>query len=212
MIPRNARTVPSVKKGPMNASFPTPPRPAPPAAAADDADSAARFAQLGRLDNLIHAAEGRATLGLSPTALGLAWLDWATHLANAPFRRLGLARAAAHQARRFWGSGGDRGDGDRAPAGRSPLRRSRLAAPALSPDPSGLPAGRGMVARSRGGPDGTARANDRIVAFAARQWLDLFSPSNVPWLNPEVIAATAASGGRNLAAGTANLLTDLQAL
>ncbi|HEX7731790.1 MAG TPA: poly-beta-hydroxybutyrate polymerase N-terminal domain-containing protein, partial [Rhodanobacter sp.] len=39
-------------------------------------------------DSLVHAAEGCLTLGLSPTAMGLACLDWYAHLANAPFRRL----------------------------------------------------------------------------------------------------------------------------
>ena len=42
--------------------------------------------------------------------------------------------------------------------------------------------------------------NERIVAFA-HQFLDLLSPSNVAWLNPEVINATGASGGVNLTAG-----------
>ncbi len=193
----------------MNISLPTPPRPAPPAAAADDAEAAARFAQLGRLDNLIHAAEGRATLGLSPTALGLAWLDWATHLANAPFRRLGLARDAAHQARRFWEAAAS-GQIAIAP----PPGDHRFADPGWQRPPFHLIHQGFLLAEewwreAAMGPEGTARANDRMVAFAARQWLDLFSPSNIPWLNPEVIAATAASGGRNLAAGTANFLNDL---
>jgi polyhydroxyalkanoate synthase len=34
------------------------------------------------------------------------------------------------------------------------------------------------------------------------------SPSNVPWLNPEVIEATRASGGANLKAGMRNFLED----
>ena len=50
--------------------------------------------------------------------------------------------------------------------------------------------------------------NERIAAFAMRQWLDLISPSNFPWLNPEVIEATRASGGADLAAGMQNLLRD----
>ncbi len=55
----------------------------------------------------MHAAEARATFGLSPVAQGLAFLDWATHLGNAPFRRLELAYAALEQWRRLleaaWG-------------------------------------------------------------------------------------------------------------
>ncbi len=61
------------------------------------------------------------------------------------------------------------------------------------------------VVRSPGGVD---PHNERIAAFTLRQWLDLMSPSNCPWLNPEVIGATLHSGGANLAAGIGNLLRD----
>jgi hypothetical protein len=56
-------------------------------------------------DALVHAAEARATYGLSPVALGLAFIDWATHLANAPFRRLGLAKLALLQSSRLFEAG-----------------------------------------------------------------------------------------------------------
>jgi polyhydroxyalkanoate synthase len=51
------------------------------------------------------------------------------------------------------------------------------------------------IVRSPGGVD---PHNQRIVAFTVRQWLDLMSPSNIPWLNPEVIDATRNTGGANL--------------
>jgi polyhydroxyalkanoate synthase len=47
------------------------------------------------------------------------------------------------------------------------------------------------------------------AAFQAHQWLDLFSPSNIPWTNPEVLEATRAQHGENLARGFTNYLTDL---
>ncbi len=167
-------------------------------------------ADLAALDNLVHAAEGRATLGLSPTALGLAWLDWAAHLANAPFRRLGLARMALHQARRL-AEGAATGTPVIAPS----RGDRRFAAPGWQNPPFHLLQQAFLLteewwAEAAAGPEGITRANDRIVSFATRQWLDIFSPSNIPWLNPEVIAATADSGGRNLAEGAANFLRDLQ--
>ena len=175
-----------------------------------EADGSAGLAQLAVLDNLVHAAEGRATRGLSPTALGLAWLDWATHLANAPFRRLGLARAALHQGRRL-AEAVETGATVIAPL---PGDR-RFAAPGWQNPPFHLMHQAFLLTEewwreAATAPEGTTRANDRIVAFTARQWLDIFSPSNIPWLNPEVIEATAASGGRNLATGAANFLRDLQ--
>ncbi len=164
------------------------------------------------LDNLVHAAEGRLTHGLSSTALGLAWQDWATHLANSPFRRLALARDALQQARRFAEVALT---GTRAIA--APPGDHRFAAPGWDHPPFLLTEQAFLLAQqwweqAAAGAEGTARANARIVGFMARQWLDLLSPSNLPWLNPEVIAATVESGGRNLLAGSANALHDLHRL
>ena len=164
------------------------------------------------LDNLVHAAEGRLTHGLSPTALGLAWQDWATHLANSPFRRLALARDALHQARHF---------AEVALTGTRAVVASpgdhRFAAPGWEYPPFLLAEQAFLLAQqwweqAAAGAEGTGRANARIVGFMARQWLDMLSPSNLPWMNPEVIAATVESGGRNLLAGSANALHDLHRL
>ena len=195
------------------ATRPRPPAPAAESASLPDAPAGASLppaADLAALDNLVHAAEGRATLGLSPTALWLAWLDWAAHLANAPFRRLGLARMALHQGRRL---------AEAAATGTPVIAPSpgdhRFAAPGWQNPPFHLLQQAFLLteewwAEAAAGPEGITRANDRIVSFATRQWLDIFSPSNIPWLNPEVIAATADSGGRNLAAGAANFLREWQ--
>jgi polyhydroxyalkanoate synthase len=53
-------------------------------------------------------------------------------------------------------------------------------------------------------PESTPRA-----AFQAHQWLDLFSPSNAPLANPQVLDATRAQGGENLVRGLQNYLSDL---
>jgi polyhydroxyalkanoate synthase len=49
------------------------------------------------LDRLLHAWQGRFTLGLSPAALILAYVDWLTHLANAPGKQQALAQLALAQ-------------------------------------------------------------------------------------------------------------------
>ncbi len=182
-----------------------PPSPPVPSAAAP----ADRTADAARLDTLVHAAEGRITRGLSPTALGLAWLDWATHLANAPFRRLALTADALHQLRRFAEVAATG-----TPAVIPPPGDLRFADPGWRQPPFLLAEqafllGQQWWAAAASGAEGTTRANDRIVGFMARQWLDMLSPSNLPWLNPEVIARTAETGGRNLLAGADHALRDL---
>src|SRR5690606_3494843 len=49
---------------------------------------------------------------------------------------------------------------------------------------------------------------EEVVSFVARQMLDVFSPSNNPFTNPEVIARTIETGGRNFMDGFRNWLED----
>jgi len=54
--------------------------------------------------------------------------------------------------------------------------------------------------------EGTAR----MVDFYTRQFVDAIAPSNFALTNPEVLRATAESGGENLVNGLQNLLNDLE--
>lgn len=160
-------------------------------------------------DSLVHAAEGRLTLGLSPTAMGLACLDWYAHLANAPFRRLALLDAARRQAGRW----------AQACAGRQVIEAAphdhRFDDPAWRQPPfdalyQGFLLLEEWWGQATAPVAGVDPHNARIVAFAARQWLDMLSPSNFAWLNPQVIAATMQQSGGNFVEGARLFLGDLQ--
>ncbi len=177
------------------------------------AAQAAAMAQKQRtgdaLDALVHAAEARATYGLSPVAQGLAFIDWATHLANAPFRRLGLAKLALLQSSRLFEAGWGRTAITPAPGDH------RFQSAGWQTQPFNLIHQAFLLseewwAAAASAPQGTARADDRLVSFAARQCVDVFSPSNVPWLNPEVIDATVATSGENLRRGMMNWLENVR--
>lgn len=51
-----------------------------------------------------------------------------------------------------------------------------------------------------------------MVTFAGRQWLDMWSPSNFIWTNPEVLEAIRTTGGANLWRGAVNYFDDLRRL
>jgi polyhydroxyalkanoate synthase subunit PhaC len=167
---------------------------------------------LANLDRRIHAAEGRLSHGLSLDALALAFFDWGMHLANAPFHRADLAHLALSQARSLFAV-----SLGLAPApGIAPLPGDhRFVDPAWRRQPFALIEQAFLFheawwqAATTGLP-GVQTAHERIVAFAVRQMLDVVSPSNLPWLNPEVIDATLATGGRNLLDGLANFAADLR--
>ena len=59
---------------------------------------------------------------------------------------------------------------------------------------------------------GVTAQHERQTAFMARQWLDVFSPANSPWTNPEVLRRTRAEAGMNLARGLCYWLDDFGAL
>jgi polyhydroxyalkanoate synthase subunit PhaC len=160
------------------------------------------------LDRMLHVWQSRYTGGRSPSTVGLALLDWAAHAANSPFQTAALASTAFGQWSRLVSAtmGGEM-------AIKPAPDDHRFASPAWQQYPYNLLTqavllGEEWWANVAKGSGGVGKPNARIVAFTVRQWLDLMSPSNVPWLNPEVIEATRASGGANLTAGMQNLLHD----
>ena len=58
--------------------------------------------------------------------------------------------------------------------------------------------------------DGMSQHHERSLSFTVRQVLDMMSPSNFIWTNPEVARATLEQGGRNLGEGLKNFIEDWQ--
>jgi poly[(R)-3-hydroxyalkanoate] polymerase subunit PhaC len=165
------------------------------------------------LDRTLQAGQARLTGGLSPVALSLAWWDWAAHLGGLPGRQTELAAAAWQAAARLFAGNWPGGPGT-VPASAAPDDR-RFAAPGWRQWPFSL-AAQAFTAAERwwqdavAGVPGVSPHHQRLVAFGARQLLDLAAPSNVPWLNPEVIEATIRQRGANLARGAQLLAEDWQ--
>jgi polyhydroxyalkanoate synthase len=160
------------------------------------------------LDRLLHAWQSRFTGGRSPSTVAMACLDWAAHAANAPFQTAELGRTGLAQWTRLM----------RIAIGQDtpvvpPPDDHRFSNPAWRQPPFNLLTQAVLLREEWWNslvhtPPGVGARNEKMVAFTVRQWLDLISPSNVPWLNPEVIEATRATGGRNLLAGFVNYLND----
>jgi poly[(R)-3-hydroxyalkanoate] polymerase subunit PhaC len=164
------------------------------------------------LDRRIHAAQGRLTRGLSLEALALAFFDWGMHLANAPYHRMDLAHLALEQTKRLVAAALGVAP---SPCIAPQAGDHRFTSPAWQRQPFDLLKQAFLLqeawwqAATTGLP-GVAVAHERIVSFAVRQMLDVASPSNIPWLNPEVIEATWQTGGRNLLDGLANFAADVR--
>ncbi len=163
------------------------------------------FAQL---DRTLHLLEGQFTAGASPLALTLALNDWFLHQTNAPFRQMEVAFEAACDFARLAASAIS------GPAVTPERDDRRFTHPLWQSEPyrfwqQSFLIADDWVKKAIAGPAGIDAQNQRLLSFAARQWMDMLAPSNMPWMNPEIIQTTLATSGENLKKGFANALNDL---
>ena len=162
------------------------------------------------LDSMLRALRTQATRGLSLLSPSLALMDWGVHMANSPFQAMDLAMQAGAAM-----AGLPFAAWRRAPSG--PPSDHRFADPSWASPPfnviaQGFLLVEDWLAQAAVLPTGMSRANQRVVSFLFRQLADMASPSNLPWLNPEVLRATQQRGGRNFVDGLANAMSDLRDL
>jgi polyhydroxyalkanoate synthase len=169
-----------------------------------------------QLDRSLRAGLGRLTGGLSPAALGAAYLDWAVHLAVSPGRRLELANLAMSGLIENATFAAQCALGQQADpcAGSCALPQdSRFRAPEWQQAPynvfahSFLSIERWWEAATSG-IRGVSKQHQSVVTFTNRQLLDTVAPSNFVLTNPQVAAQTMQQGGRNLLRGFGNLVDD----
>jgi poly[(R)-3-hydroxyalkanoate] polymerase subunit PhaC len=172
-----------------------------------------RIPSFETLDRIGRAMTAKLTQGISPHALYDAWFDWASHLASAPGRLIELEIEAANSASRvvrfathnlseakppFQPQLSDHRFNDKAWL-RFPYviwQQAFLAQEAWWA--SATREVRGMTAK-----------NAARISFLMRQVLDVWSPSNVPWLNPVIVDKTLEEFGANLVRGAINLQDDV---
>ena len=161
-------------------------------------------------DRAVRAAVARLSGGVSSHAFIEAWTDWAQHLARAPGRQMELAEHAQRNLLKLL-----------------TLATSPDSAPPFKPKPydhrfghegwqnqpfqmwqQGFLAVQDWWDHATEPMRGLRPEDAERTRFLARQTLDVLSPSNAPHLNPEIIAATFATGGRNLAEGAAHFAHD----
>lgn len=154
------------------------------------------------------AGMSRFNAGVSPFALWMPWVDWSLQLASSPAAQAGMAADAASHMVRMGGAA--LGNETIAPEPGD----HRFASPDWQRTPfhffeQSFLLAQEWLDRTTTVLPGVSPASERMVNFAAHQWLDTFAPSNLPWLNPEVLAATWRESGYNLAQGFQNYLDDM---
>jgi polyhydroxyalkanoate synthase subunit PhaC len=165
-------------------------------------------------DRTMAASIGMLTGGLSPTALGLAAMDWWIHLAAAPGKRAELAVKAARKASRLMAHmAAATVAKDQPPcieplAGDHRFRGEGWRAPPFSLYEQAFLLTQQWWHNVTHEVPGVSPHHEDVLSFVARQVLDLASPSNFVPTNPEVLARTRETGGANFVQGFRNWAED----
>lgn len=168
------------------------------------------------LDRTARAAIAQMTLGLSPSTVVEAMVDWAAHMATSPGRRLWLRWKAARKAVRLGDYLGRvvAGGGQAEPCIEPLPQDRRFSDPAWQSWPFNLYQQNFLLCQqwlhnATTGLRGVSAPHERIVSFMARQMLDICAPSNFMLTNPLVLQRTIDEAGANLVRGATNLLEDV---
>jgi polyhydroxyalkanoate synthase subunit PhaC len=166
-------------------------------------------------DRAFHAMLARLTGGISPVALSLAYMDWASHLAAAPQRQLEISQAGLRGARQFLEAALHFSSPQHGPWSliKPQPQDRRFAGPEWERPPFNLFAQAFLLNEqwcheATTGVRGVAPHNEAIVEFSVRQVLDMLAPSNFAVTNPEVLDKAFRSGGENFVFGWQNWLSD----
>ena len=154
-------------------------------------------------DALLHAGTARLTQGLSPGSIVGAYMDWLAHLASAPGKQQELHEKAVRKLTRLALFAAQAAAGGGRPCIDPLPQDQRFEHPDWQQWPFNLYYQAFLLAQqwlwnATSGVRGVTRHHEHVVTFMARQWLDMFSPSNFLPTNPEVLRKTLATGGTNL--------------
>lgn len=165
-------------------------------------------------DRPLHAAAARLTASTSPVALTLAYSDWAQHLLFSPDKQAELVEMAMRNVTHHleYCARACRDPGCALCIEPLPQDK-RFAGQAWKSWPfnaihQGFLLTQHWWQGATTNLGGVSKHHEDVVCFAARQFLDMVSPANFPFTNPDVIEITTHQGGMNFLRGAMNLCED----
>ncbi|MDR7259589.1 polyhydroxyalkanoate synthase [Sphingomonas sp. BE270] len=168
------------------------------------------------LDHASAAAIAQMTSGLSPVTMMQAGLDWCAHLTISPGKRLQLAGKAGRKVQRITDYAVRRvGQVDAAPAIEPLPQDRRFIGPAWRQFPFDLISQSFLLTQqwwhaATTGISGVSRHHEEMVAFAARQMLDVIAPTNFFATNPVLQRKIIETGGECLVEGAKHWMEDAE--
>ncbi|MEE4379651.1 MAG: alpha/beta fold hydrolase [Candidatus Competibacteraceae bacterium] len=167
---------------------------------------------------MIRASIGQVTLGVSPVALAQAYQDWILHMAMSPGMQLELSQKTLRKLAQFAVYARHAALESHTEPAVTPLPGdNRFREPEWQAWPFNLYyqsflLGQQWWHSATTTLRGPSQHHKNVTWFTAKQLLDIFSPSNLPWTNPVILKRTMEQGGMNLWRGWQNWLEDQERL
>lgn len=166
------------------------------------------FAYFDDIERRVSSWVPASELAVAPVTVAGAFMDWWLHLMASPAKCAELATMAAQEPLRAMQA---------AVSSEEPVhplpQDKRFGDPAWHEAPyrwleQAFLMQQQWWHRATTGVPGVSRHHEEMVAFGARQWLDMVSPSNFLTTNPAVQRRTVQEGGRNLVRGAVHAMED----
>lgn len=168
------------------------------------------------LDRAFKAQLAHATGGVSPFGVVSTFLAWWVHLLGSPGKQAMLVEKAGRKLARFSAFAASAAHGQEAAPCIEPMAHDqRFANAAWREWPYNLISQGFLLTQqwwhnATNDIEGLSRHQEQVVSFCTRQILDVFSPANYLWTNPQVARTTIEQNGDNLMRGFSNLVEDWQ--
>jgi polyhydroxyalkanoate synthase subunit PhaC len=181
---------------------------------AEDCPGYAQPSDSDYLDRVLHSNMARLTGGISPIALGLAGFDWWAHLMFSPAKQIRLVQSLSDKTLQINEYAHKVATGEKMePVIEASPADHRFVTENWQKWPFNVIA-QGFLLSEQWWQEattdirGVSEHHLDVVSYTARQMLDIFSPSNNPITNPDILETTQAEGGQNFARGGLNYLDD----
>jgi polyhydroxyalkanoate synthase len=166
------------------------------------------------IDRKARANLARLTMGLSPISIAMDYFDWLSHLAVSPGKQARMMEKALRKAARLGIYAAESMWNPNTPRCIEPLPQDkRFSHEAWQRWPYNVIYQAFLLNQqwwhnATTGVRGVSKHNEQAVTFITRQLLDMWSPANIPFLNPEITRATLEEGGANLMRGLMHFIND----
>jgi polyhydroxyalkanoate synthase len=169
------------------------------------------------LDRWAHAQLSSLTRGVSTAALRMAFDDWLTHLSHNPAEQLELTQKALQSIQQLASYTPRATQTSCKPCIQPMVQDRRFTHASWQTWPFNVISQSFLLTQqwwqdATTGVRGVSPHHESVVSFTVRQLLDMGSPANFVWTNPEVLERTAKTGGANLWRGFQNFVEDAQRL